>query len=234
MQREQALAKCRGWIGKPASIGCGIESGQSSAAKVAHGYSAHWTELDGLRGLLALGVVVYHFGLNDFFGQMGWKGIAFKLAVDVFFLLSGFVLAHSVHTEIDPVRFGVRRFLRLAPVFYLTTLAVLLIHPEQFSPLELIMASDLTGVWPANFPAWSIVWEFYLPIVAAFSPWRVPKSAVVPLLIVCLIASRSPVCLRFKAASFTSSGPYSALAGAICCTAPDSTPGCLSYPCCAS
>jgi peptidoglycan/LPS O-acetylase OafA/YrhL len=49
------------------------------------------------------------------------------------------------------------------------------------------MASDLTGVWPANFPAWSIVWEFYLPIVAAFSPWRVPKSAVVPLLIVCLI-----------------------------------------------
>lgn len=154
--------------------------------------SVHFSDLDGLRGLLALAVVLLHIGFNSFTTRvLGWKGFQFELSVDVFFLLSGFVLTYSARKGVDARLFAVRRFLRLAPVFYASTLILLAITGEVASPLELVMAVPFTGRDPANFPAWSICWELYLPIFAVLL-WRIgyrtPEWAVRPLLLTALLA----------------------------------------------
>lgn len=140
-----------------------------------------------MRGILALGIVFLHFGFNGLSEKiLGWGGVNFDLAVDIFFLLSGFVLAHSARNGVNRLNFASRRFWRLAPVFFATTLIAILASPRDVSPLELLMAVPLSGSQPINFPAWSIFWEFYLPVLAVFLPFRVPDAFVRPLLAVCL------------------------------------------------
>lgn len=87
--------------------------------------------LDPLRGILALCVAVYHLsvwfdlsisgsGLNMATAKLGNYGVS------AFFVLSGFVLFRTTGWERvrqeGPGRFWLRRFLRLAPVFYLACL----------------------------------------------------------------------------------------------------------------
>lgn len=129
--------------------------------------SKHWKELDGLRGILAVGVVLLHFGFNSFAERtLGWRGINFGLAVDVFFVLSGYVLAHSARKGVDRYAFAYRRLRRLAPIYFVTSLIAVLVAPERFQTLDLIAASPIIGGEPVNFPSWSITWEFYLPVLA--------------------------------------------------------------------
>ncbi len=157
----------------------------------------HIHELDGIRGLLAFGVVLLHFGINGLIQRLtGWPGMTLSLAVDVFFLLSGYVLALSY--DGDPRRFAIKRIWRLAPVYFLTlTLVILIGADRQVSAAELIMAPPLFGLEPANFPAWSITWEFYLPIAGVLllrlwqPPWRV--VLVLAMALHCLAASRVPL-----------------------------------------
>ncbi|KHL25279.1 hypothetical protein PK98_00555 [Croceibacterium mercuriale] len=147
----------------------------------------HWKELDGLRGVLALGVVLFHFGFNSFTARHGWAGVQFPLAVDVFFLLSGFVLAYSARNGIDPGRFLYRRFWRLSPVFYITLLMAVLVSSDEPHPLEALAAVPWLGQTPINSPSWSVSWEFYLPVIAVLSGVRIPQKAVRPLLVLSLV-----------------------------------------------
>lgn len=157
----------------------------------------HIHELDGIRGLLAFGVILLHFGINRGIERLtGWPGMTLALAVDVFFLLSGYVLALSFDGDVR--RFAIKRAWRLAPVYFLSLALVVLFRPDRgFSPAELIMAPPLFGLEPANFPAWSITWEFYLPIIGVMllrvwqPPWRVMLALAMILL--CLAASRVPL-----------------------------------------
>ena len=159
----------------------------------------HWhkPDLDGIRGVLAIGVVLLHFGINSFlFRYMRWNGFEFQLCVDVFFLLSGFVLASSYKNSSrhDSRLFVIKRFFRLAPVFYLTTAVALIASPPpptwQLVVAELFMARPVIGQEPTNFPAWSISWEFYLPIFAYLvAPWLVRLHPFRrPLLVVAIVA----------------------------------------------
>lgn len=137
---------------------------------------AHFTDLDGVRGLLALTVVAGHLGLNNFAERHNLPGIIFHLSVDVFFLLSGFVLAHSAKRKFDPKQFAIKRFFRLAPVFYITTGAMLILSPPgydwRYAPFEAFLAAPFVTNFPLNFPSWSITWELYLPILAILVPFR--------------------------------------------------------------
>lgn len=138
----------------------------------------HYHELDGIRGLLAFAVVLLHFGINGMIERLtGWPGMVLSLSVDVFFLLSGFVLVKSARGR--PAAFAVKRVWRLAPVYFATLALVALAEPSRItSPAELIMAPPLFGHGTANYPAWSICWELYLPVLAVFLapyvslPWR--------------------------------------------------------------
>src|SRR5262245_25669872 len=89
-------------------------------------------ELDALRGLAALAIVVYHFALSWF--PIGW---AF---VDLFFVLSGYlitsiILEHRQSPRFLP-RFYLRRGLRIWPIYYLCLLLLLVFGPSLPRPTD--------------------------------------------------------------------------------------------------
>ena len=100
---------------------------------------AHYVQLDGLRGLAILLVMIYHFclphpafhgrdsGILLQFGQAGWMG------VDLFFVLSGFLIT-GILTETREQKhyfrnFLGRRFLRIWPLYYLSLVVLLVLVP---------------------------------------------------------------------------------------------------------
>lgn len=132
--------------------------------------------LDGMRGLAAFTVVLYHM---DGFSQVVPGG---HLAVNFFFALSGLVIARTYDTRLadglSPGRFVLMRAIRLYPLFMLGVgFAVIkdigqaAFHdPQALSPAQLAMSlateilmlpSPATGVdlFPLNGPAWSLFFE---------------------------------------------------------------------------
>lgn len=152
----------------------------------------HWSCLDGLRGVLALAVVLLHFDVNFLVRQLfGMPVLWIDLSVDVFFLLSGFVLTHSVRHGITFRTFAAKRLLRLMPVYYITTLAAVLVVPALPRNLwaELVVGGPFLFRNPVNFPAWSICFELYLPLLAVLLPVRLPQRLVRPALLLALLGS---------------------------------------------
>jgi peptidoglycan/LPS O-acetylase OafA/YrhL len=103
----------------------------------------HFEAIDVLRGFAAISVVVYHviehFAWKTFpltgplvWFRTGWMG------VDLFFVISGFVIGLSAFNEIDKrgtknfrSPFAIRRIARIVPLHYLTILVVIVfISPE--------------------------------------------------------------------------------------------------------
>ena len=149
----------------------------------------HFAALDGMRGVLALGIVLLHLGFNSFTQRtFGWPGVALDLAVDVFFILSGFVLAHSLRQGSAFAAFAVRRCFRLLPVYFLTAFAAAAALGRPLSLADWLVAAPLIGRSPVNFPAWSITWELYLPLAVVLVRWSPPRWAVRPLLAILLVA----------------------------------------------
>jgi peptidoglycan/LPS O-acetylase OafA/YrhL len=78
-----------------------------------------YVTLDGLRGVAALSIVVLH--CNRYFGDIGKPSAA--LAVDLFFVLSGFVLAYAYESKLPTAAsaFLKARLIRLYPLYLLGT-----------------------------------------------------------------------------------------------------------------
>ena len=90
---------------------------------------AYYPALDGLRGLACILVVVYH--LFPFFHQylfFGW------MAMDIFFVLSGFLITDILMNTLDEnnglKHFYMRRILRVFPLYYLALIVFLVILPR--------------------------------------------------------------------------------------------------------
>ncbi|WP_428029478.1 acyltransferase family protein [Ancylobacter sp.] len=93
-------------------------------------YRAH---IDGLRAIAVLGVVLFHFGAN-------WLPGGF-IGVDVFFVISGFLITKSIYADMEAGSFSIfgfyeRRMRRIAPAFFVVTAltsvcAFLLFFPNQ-------------------------------------------------------------------------------------------------------
>jgi peptidoglycan/LPS O-acetylase OafA/YrhL len=79
--------------------------------------------LDGMRGVAAFAILTLHF--NPEFGLAPWLPSAY-LAVDFFFMLSGFVLAHAYDRRFESgmsaTRFLSVRFIRLYPLYVLSVM----------------------------------------------------------------------------------------------------------------
>jgi peptidoglycan/LPS O-acetylase OafA/YrhL len=133
-------------------------------------------ELDTIRGLAILGVLLYHglywqvdlshfSGVERLFLTSMWIG---RLGVALFFVLSGFlitgILLDSRGRPEYYKRFYVRRALRILPV-YLATIAILIslkYVPLPFTLLSLLYLSNLTPIWgiPIAYPVlWSLAVE---------------------------------------------------------------------------
>lgn len=149
-------------------------------------------ELESLRGLAALLVVMFHApGWNS-----GKEFISFVsngyLMVDFFFVLSGFVIYRaygSGFVSIQEVwRFEFLRFARLYPVhllffiFFVVTTATPFWETHWvafFEQLFLLQAIGPTGnAITFNYPAWSISVEFYTYLIFAIIIWVLPVRKV--------------------------------------------------------
>lgn len=141
--------------------------------------------LDGLRGIAALAVVVFH--IPNFLGTRPLPGA--YLAVDLFFCISGFVLTHAYAQRLSNgmglSHFMARRIIRLYPLYGLASLfSLLYIYTLGSSgnfrgngnfcyflnmlmipvPVEWRMDSEL---FPNNFVAWSILLELCVSLLFA-------------------------------------------------------------------
>lgn len=91
-------------------------------------------DIDGLRAVAVLSVVLYHFGLP-------WLGGGFT-GVDVFFVISGFLIGGILWREYEAegrIRLGafyLRRFRRLAPAFFLMALVTAALSAALLLPFE--------------------------------------------------------------------------------------------------
>lgn len=159
---------------------------------------AHFEILDGLRGIAAVAIVVFHFmeiAYSDYSKNFIAHGF---LAVDFFFCLSGFVIGYAYDDRIDKMgvmEFFKSRMIRLHPLVIagsvLGLLGFLLYpvggHPEPYGSgkiLLIFVSSVLLIPFPSmpdryfnlfsfNAPAWSLFWEYAANIVYAFFLYRI-------------------------------------------------------------
>jgi len=148
------------------------------------GKSPRFVLVDALRGVAALWVVLFHASMHveSFYGALPeWvrKGLMLgHNGVPIFFVLSGFVIAHSIgRSEVDGsyfCRFVLRRMLRLDPPYWasmgvsvalavLSSWAVTGKQTDPFSWMQmaahLFYLQDIIGVKPLNPTYWTLCLE---------------------------------------------------------------------------
>ncbi|MEQ9692721.1 acyltransferase family protein [Shimia sp. SDUM112013] len=95
---------------------------------------AHRAEIDGLRSIAVMAVVLYHFDVAGVGG--GFVG------VDIFFVISGFLIGSilwrelEIEGQISLSRFYLRRIRRLAPAYFVMVFAALLVGWFALLPFD--------------------------------------------------------------------------------------------------
>jgi len=163
------------------------------------------TSLDGLRGLAALAVVVYHFGFraSELYPELGSPITAVSFGhygVQLFFVISGFVIFMSL--ERATVRsFVINRFIRLYPIYWICLIATFVIvlifglPGREVSPLEavvnLTMFQGYFGVTHVDGAYWTLVAElgFYIQIGVLYFTGMLTGKRALPTLYVWLVLS---------------------------------------------
>ena len=173
----------------------------------------HFEILDGLRGVAALAVVVFHFMEWVYTNpEKNFIGHGF-LAVDFFFCLSGFVIGYAYDDRIAAMglrKFFVSRIIRLHPLVVAGSVLGLLAflfdpfsqYTEVYSagkvtltflcslfliPLP-VMADRGFNLFSFNAPAWSLFWEYVANIVYAFVLYRIARNVLFVLLLLSAMA----------------------------------------------
>ena len=133
-------------------------------------------ELDALRGIAALLVVLFHYSMGRPAKFLGFElGIS---GVDLFFIISGFVIYMSINKRGNLKGFLIRRFFRLYPVYWLvvsftTVLALFNFAQIELEPItftryvsNLTMFQSYLGETDIDGPYWTMIVEvlFYLLI----------------------------------------------------------------------
>jgi peptidoglycan/LPS O-acetylase OafA/YrhL len=122
-----------------------------------------FVSLDGLRGIAAIAVVLFHVSLGYMPGGY--------LAVDFFFCLSGFVIALAFGKRfadgLSFRAFATARFARLYPMMFIGGLLGIILHGGN--PNILLLVPDFLGLslFPTNPPFWSLLAEVLANIAFA-------------------------------------------------------------------
>ncbi|HLO92738.1 MAG TPA: acyltransferase [Burkholderiaceae bacterium] len=179
----------------------------TSSADVQH---ARLGNLQVLRGLAALAVVLFHV-LETSVHQQRPVALLVPLAgwgawgVDLFFVLSGFVMVHTQQRRPRSAgRFLADRLWRIVPLYWLLTLTVVLLqllrpglfHGALADGRQLLASLGfVSGAWlgrpPVLWLGWTLEWEmaFYLLFtLGLLLPWRAGPALCVSLGLALLIA----------------------------------------------
>jgi len=128
-------------------------------------YSIHF-----LRFIAATGVVVHH---SDVLAR--WNIVVGSAGVDLFFVISGVVIALSTPPEMSIRDFLLRRFIRIYPLYWVALAAWVAFWfgaGGVYSAADIIRSAllvpDLSRVWiPVYLPAWTLVFEVFFYAVFA-------------------------------------------------------------------
>jgi peptidoglycan/LPS O-acetylase OafA/YrhL len=181
----------------------------------------HFALLDGMRGVAALAVVIFHF--------MEWVypdahqnviGHGF-LAVDFFFCLSGFVIGYAYDERLSSLgiwAFFKARLIRLHPLVVLGSVLGLLAflfdpleaYPSSYGPGKVLQAFGCSvllipfpvlenrsfNLFGLNAPAWSLFWEYVANIAYALLLYKLARRYLAVLTVVaavtlCLVSYRA-------------------------------------------
>lgn len=168
----------------------------------------HFELLDGLRGLAAVAVVVFHFMeivITDYHQNFIAHGY---LAVDFFFCLSGFVIAYAYDhriAEMSLLTFIKLRLIRLQPLVVIGTVLGLLTFlfdpysdfPSVYSIQQTVMMvltslflipypvmpERYFNLFSLNAPVWSLFWEYFANLLYAVVLFKVVNKVLVPLVL---------------------------------------------------
>ncbi|MGK4569053.1 acyltransferase family protein [Flavobacterium sp. 3HN19-14] len=103
-----------------------------------------YPELDALRGIASLMVVFFHFTMDRPQAQLGFK--LGTTGVDLFFIISGFVIFMSIGKVKKSAEFIINRFCRLYPTYWtVVTFTFLLIIISGLKP-DVTVASYLANM----------------------------------------------------------------------------------------
>lgn len=167
----------------------------TTATSSAH--SPRMFQLDAFRGIAAFMIVFYHLTIVYQLGGPFGRGYLF---VDLFFLLSGFVLAVSTEKKLNggigAVAFTRARFVRLWPlvavgagVAVLRAFVIGMADPLTlllWLALDLAMIPSLAGTGPFyrfNGPQWTLFYELLANFIHALALKRVPTRVMLVLAI---------------------------------------------------
>lgn len=160
--------------------------------------------LDGIRGLAALLVAERHLAFYFYHKQLPGS----YLAVDIFFVLSGFVLAHAYEPRFAAgLRWGkflLMRLIRLYPLYLVGMVLGLLnlwlgssqLLPEGYLPLATLMAvlflplmitppaATAGTLYPLDHPTWTLLFELMANVLHAMLAARLSNRVLHGLIIV--------------------------------------------------
>jgi peptidoglycan/LPS O-acetylase OafA/YrhL len=161
-------------------------------------------QLDGLRGIAILLVVLFHYlsclgedGLYPY-GNRFSDFLPFKygyLGVELFFIISGFVIAMTLETCATPLEFAARRFARLWPPLLIWSVFTFALIRLSTAPFALTSHQELANFLPSltftsrdmwtwvspqvrmvDLVYWSLVVEVRFYIFAAAIFWLLGRS----------------------------------------------------------
>lgn len=142
-------------------------------------------ELEGVRALAAMAVVVTHVSFQTATGWAWAERLDYGVAV--FFVLSGFLLWRRRHAHTTR-QYALSRVARLAPLYLVCVVAVLALLPDA-SPLTLPqLLTNLTGTQlyivdglvPGLTQLWSLSVEFAFYAVLPLVAWMLDKFSARP------------------------------------------------------
>lgn len=174
-------------------------------------YLQHYNYIDALRGLAIIGVLLAHVSEYSNITYPSWLQVITAVdvgprGVQLFYVVSAFTLCLSFskrkNSENHPLRnFYIRRFFRIAPLFYLAVAYYLLQQeflyrvPIHFSALNIIttltFTNGISSAWINNivFGGWSIAIEaaFYLLFPLLFYALKNFRFAIIATFITAII-----------------------------------------------
>jgi len=151
------------------------------------------TELDALRGIAALLVVFFHYTMDQPEANYGFKyGVT---GVDLFFIISGFVILLTLEKTRHWKDFVVSRFSRIYPTYWTcVTLTAIFLLLSKHIPWKLFLgsyAANMTmfqtylGFTDLDGPYWTMIIEmlFYLFMLLIFVTGKLKRVEIIGLFI---------------------------------------------------